>query len=189
MSRASRVPSQLRSIARQGLAEFGDRLRRVEHAELRRDEADVGDVLIPLLGRQWSGAEPAVGSQEAVDLGDVDPAQQVRIARPDRPGRQGRCPARCRGRPDTGDGAFGDVDRAERGGGEELARPLEPAPRVAAVAGVPGDTGHRQRVQGLQHEGAAGRRRTSLHRRGPCGSPHLRGTTRPRAVKMVVSGA
>ena len=55
---------------------------------------------------------------------------------------------------DAGDAALGDVDRAERRRREEMAGPLQSAPRIAAVARVRGDTGHRQRVQRLQHEGA-----------------------------------
>ena len=42
---------------------------------------------------------------------------------------------------------------AEHGGGQEPGRPLQAAEGVAAERGVVGDTGHRQRVQGLQHEG------------------------------------
>ena len=94
-----------------------------------------------------------MGAQEAVDLGDVDPAQQVWVVGAVRAAVGGGAVDGAMNGADAGDGAFGDVDRPEGGGGEELAGPLQAAPRIAAVAGVPGDAGHRQRVKGLQHEG------------------------------------
>ena len=41
---------------------------------------------------------------------------------------------------------------AERGDGQEVAGALQPSPRVAPVAGVVGDAGHRQRVHRLQQQ-------------------------------------
>ena len=50
------------------------------------------------------------------------------------------------------DGLLGLRRRPERGGGQEVGGALEPAPGVAAIVGVVGDTGHRQRVQRLEQQ-------------------------------------
>ena len=85
-------------------------------------------------------------AQEAVGFGDMDPGQQVRV------GRRVRAAAR-RGagdplvdRPDSRDRVAGVVGPAEGGDGQEVAGPLQPPPRVAAVSRVPGHRGHGQRM-------------------------------------------
>lgn len=52
------------------------------------------------------------------------------------------------------DGALRVVGGAERGGREEGARPLQPAPRVTAVVGVLRDRDHGLRVQRLEQQRA-----------------------------------
>ena len=93
-----------------------------------------------------------MSSQEAVDLGDVHPLQQVRIRRLVGPA-VGCDPAH----PTVDaahlvDGALRIVGRTERRHRQECARPRQPAPRVTAVVGVLGHAGHRQRVQRLQQQ-------------------------------------
>jgi hypothetical protein len=50
------------------------------------------------------------------------------------------------------DGALCVGGRAECRHREERTGPLQPAPRIAAVVGVLGDAGHRQRVKRLQQQ-------------------------------------
>jgi hypothetical protein len=82
----------------------------------------------------------------------VYPAEQVRVVRPVRPTVVvGPCYVPVN-KPDVINGALRVVGGAERGGGEEGTRPLQPAPRIGAVIGVLRDRDHGPRVQRLQQQ-------------------------------------
>ena len=95
-----------------------------------------------------------VRPQEAVDLGDVHPAQQRRVAREVRDPVGRDAPDPLVHPADLVDRGGRVVDGGERRHREERAGPGQPAPRVAAVARVRRDRRHRRRVQGLQEQGA-----------------------------------
>ena len=153
LSRASRVarssgryPASA-SPARRASAE------QVLDAEREPDAGGVGDVAVAA-DRVERPHAVALVAAEAVGLGQVHPAEQVRVVAPARaavgvgPGDE------LMDVPDVVDGALRVVGGAERGGGEEGARPLQPAPRVAAVVGVLRHRDHRLRVQRLQQQRA-----------------------------------
>ena len=118
----------------------------------RATTAGLGDVLVAVGSLERVVAVVRVGGEEAVDLGEVHPPQQVRVERRVRPAVGG----------DTVDvlvDAADDVDRplrlggrTERGRGDEVGGALQPTPRVVPVVAVLGDAGHRQRVQRLQQQ-------------------------------------
>jgi hypothetical protein len=126
------------------------------------------------------GAEPGVGAQEAVRLGDVHPGQQVRVRGGVRP-PVGRDPGDALvDRPDPRDRLPRVVGPAERRSGEKVTGPLQPAPRVAAVIRVLRHGGHGQRVQQLQQQGPDpanehGRIPVNLADRPVLGEPALAG--------------
>ena len=64
----------------QGLPQLGDGRRRVEHAESHCRHSGLLHVAVGLLIGQRRLAEGLVRSQERVDLGDVHPPQQARVA-------------------------------------------------------------------------------------------------------------
>lgn len=93
-----------------------------------------------------------MGEQEAVDLGDMDPLEQVRVVGPVRsavgchafdPAVDAADPVHCTLRVGGG---------AEGGHGQEGAGALQASPRIAAIVGVFSDSSHRQWVQGLQQQ-------------------------------------
>ncbi|UUZ60107.1 hypothetical protein LP418_03820 [Nocardioides sp. B-3] len=101
-----------------------------------------------------AGAVRLVREQEAVDLGRVHPRREVRV------GRGIGSAVRHRPGHPLVDGAYGAhrllgvLGGAEGGDREEVARARQPAPHVAAVAGVVGDRLHRGRVHGLEQDRA-----------------------------------
>ena len=147
-----RGAGQLGAVGLQGRLQLGDGHRRVEDPQPGRHDRGLGDVPVGLGGGQRPGTEPLVGDEEAVDLGDVDPAQQVGVARGVRPSVGGGPTDPLVDGADPGDDRLGVLDGAERGGREEGAGALQPAPRVALVARVGGHPGHGQRVQRLHEQ-------------------------------------
>ena len=119
----------------------------------------------------WSsgcGPEPPVGEQEALDLGDVHPLEQVRVVRVVRRAVRHRAVHPVVDRAHDVDRLLRVVGGAERRDREVAAGARQPAPHVAAVAGVLGDRGHRLRLQGLQQHGpdpADEHRRVAVHDR------------------------
>ena len=97
-----------------------------------------------------AGRRSAGGGEEAVDLGDVHPLQEVRVGggvrRPVRHGADDPLVDRA----DDVDRLLGVLGGAEGRHREEPAGAREPAPDVAAVAGVLSHRRHRLRVERLQ---------------------------------------
>ena len=125
---------------------------RVDDSERSRHDGGVGDVLVAFGADQRSVAVAVVGSQEAVEFGDVHPLEQMWIVRRVRL-------ATLRGTHDVPVDSMDPVDcslglrrRSETGGRQEIGGPLETPPGIAAVVGVLCDTGHRQRVQRLEQQ-------------------------------------
>jgi predicted PurR-regulated permease PerM len=125
---------------------------RIDDAERCRHDPRVRDVPVTLVADQRSFAIPVVGGEEAVELSEVHPFQQMRIV-------GGIGCAAGRGPFDAPvdaahpiDGSLGLRRRPERGGCEEVGGALQASPRVTAVVGVLGDSGHRQRVQRLEQQ-------------------------------------
>ena len=146
--------AELGSIVREQGLQLGHRLRRVDHAELGGHEAGLPDVGVGVLVGQRLGPEVAVAGQEAVDLGGVDPAQQVGVVGAVLlAARRGSSDPAVDG-PDDRDAPLGVGDRSVRGGGQEPAGPVQPAPRVTAKPGVLAHPEHRHRMQRLQQQGA-----------------------------------
>ena len=147
-------PAQLRPVLADPVRELSLGAGRVGYPELHGDPGHVGDVPVAARLVQRLGPEPGVRAQEAVRLRDMHPGQQVRI--------RGRIGTAVRGGP--GDPAMDGPDPlgrrlrvagpAERGDGEEVAGPLQPSPRVAAVARMRVHARHGQRVQRLEQQGA-----------------------------------
>ena len=164
--RAAAVEASSGRYVGQCLVELGHGLGHVGSAQRPRHHGGLGDVLVAACGVERFGSVAVVGSQEAVDLGDVHPAEQVRVGRLVRSpvGRDTRDPAVHRS--DDPDRAVGVLDRAERGLGEERAGALQASPGVALEAGVLVDGRHRQRVQRLQEQRADAadeHRRVTVH--------------------------
>ena len=82
----------------QAVVELSDGLRWVEHAQLFGHPAGLAHVVVGLVGIESSRAEGLVAGQEAVDLGRVNPRQQMRIVGPvgHAAGRRARGPDRAR---------------------------------------------------------------------------------------------
>ena len=165
---ASRACAVTRSSGRNASStrELGLGRRRVEDPEPAGDLGGLGDVLVAagLVERQPTVG--LVGAQEAVDLRDVDPHQQVRVGGGVRRAVVERAGDAVVDRADGVDRLLRVVGGAERGDREEAAGAGEPAPHVAAVARVLGHGGHRRRVQGLeQHrpDAADEHRRVAVH--------------------------
>ncbi len=92
------------------------------------------------------------GRQEAVDLGDVDPQQQVGIV-----GGVGSTVRGDAGHPIVNaahrlDPPFGRRRVPVGGGPDESTGAMQPTPGVVTVVGVVGDPGHGQRVQCLDEQ-------------------------------------
>ena len=87
-------------------------------------------------------------------LGDVHPAQEVRVARAVGAGPRESLPAHpLVDAADVLDRRLGVLDRSEGRRREEVGGALEAPPRVAAVAAVPGDSRHGERVERLEQQG------------------------------------
>lgn len=121
-------------------------------AQRSSDHRCVGDVPISLGTDQRRLPVPVVSSQEAVELSDVHPGQEVRVI-----GRKGPS-VRCNTHHALVD-AVDDVDglarfarRPERRRRQEVSSALQAAPRVVAVVGELSDAGHRQGMQRLEQE-------------------------------------
>ena len=124
----------------------------VDHPECSGDDRRVGDVLVAIGADERLGAVAIMGGEEAIELGDVYPLEQMRIVccvglavR-----RNAFHPAMHAMHPI--DGALGLRRGAEGGGGEEVGSALESPPRIVTVVGVLCHAGHRQRVQGLEEQ-------------------------------------
>ena len=128
--------------------------RRVGYAECPCDTGGIGHIPVAAALVEGVGAVELMGEQEAVDLGDVHPFQEVRVRGAVRPAVGGD-PV------DTLVDPAHPVHRALRVGGgaerrhrEERTGALQPAPRITAVVGVLGDARHRQRVKRLEQQRA-----------------------------------
>jgi hypothetical protein len=124
------------------------------HPEFLRDQRRFRHVAVAPGLVERTGAVTLVSAQEAVDLRDVHPLEQVGVIGPVRLSLRRRAAHAPVYRPHHRDGALGVVGRAERRHGEERAGALEPAPRVPAVPRVGGHRRHRRGVQRLQQERA-----------------------------------
>ncbi len=123
---------------------------RVDDAEPGGGDPRLGDVDVGLRVRQGVVTEGLVAAQERVDLGDVHPPEQMRVTSAVGPAAVVLAAHPLVDRADRRDGLLGVLDRAEGRRREVVARALQPAPRVALVAAVAGDPGHRHRVQHLR---------------------------------------
>ena len=135
---------------------------RVGHPQGQRDAGGVGDVTVTADGIERPRAVALVAAEEAVGLGHMDPAKEMRIVRPVRSAVRvgpGYVPMDT---PDVVDGALRVLGRAVRGGRQEGTRPLQPTPRVVAVIGVLRDRDHGPRVQRLEQQ----REKTADEHRG-----------------------
>ena len=98
-----------------------------------------------------------------MDLGDVHPLQEVRVGGRRTACRRAWCRRRARGWPaPTSTACCASLGGAEGGDRQEAAGAGEPAPDVAAVAGVLRHRGHRLRLQGLEQDGPEA---SDVHRR------------------------
>ena len=109
-------------------------------------------VAVAITPVEWLLAESSVGIEEAVNLGNVHPAQQVRIVRVIPTTITCDAVDERVHVADAVDRSLCFFGRAERGDGEEVSRALESAPRIVAVIGVLGDPGHGERVQRLNEQ-------------------------------------
>jgi glycosyl transferase family 87 len=137
---------QLRPVSGQPFGELRTGARRVDDAERFGDARRIEDVRIPLGGVEPTRAIALISPQEAVDFGDMNPAEQMRVGSVVRPavGRHATNP--LMNRPDAGDHIFRVSGGTERGDRQKRAGALQPAKRVAAVARVRGHPGHRDRM-------------------------------------------
>ena len=131
----------------------GNRSRRLHDAERPADHGHVGDVVVALGAVERALPEPTVGGEEAVDLRDVDPGQQVGVVGGVAPAVGGDAHHTTVHGPHLGAGRLGLLDRPVGRAGEEVGGALEAAPGVAAEVGVLGHPGHRQGVEALQQHG------------------------------------
>jgi len=148
--RTPQLGPEICQVVAQGL--FG--LRRCVHPERSGDDRGVGHVAIAVGADQRLLSVPVVNTEEAVELGDVHPQQQVRIV-----GRV-RLPVGRR----AGHSLVHPVDHIDRplrlGGGpecrgrEEVGGALQATPGIAAVVGVLGNPRHRQGMQRLEEQRA-----------------------------------
>jgi hypothetical protein len=128
-------------------AERRDRLGRSGNPERPRDDRRIAHVGVACVGGQRRCPVAVVRGEEAVDLGEVDPAEEVRIVRRVRASVIGNALDPLVHPAHDGHGPLGLLRRPERGGGEEVGRALEPPPRIGPVVAELGDTGHGQRVE------------------------------------------
>lgn len=128
-------------------------VRRVQPDQGRRP-ALLGVVAVDLrVGQRQPG--PAGGAQERLDLGDVHPAQQLRLVDPELlPGVRVGGPHPAVQPPQPGPGGLGLGRGAVDGGGDVGGRPDQPASHVGAVVAVLGHPGHGPGVQRLKVERA-----------------------------------
>ncbi len=146
--------AQLGTVGGEALAQLGLGVRDVGGTEALGDPGGLVEVGVAAVLVEGGAAVDGVCPEEAVDLGDVDPAQQVRVG-----GGVRRAVGHLAGHPAV-DRAH-DVDRllgvllvTEGRHGEEATGAVEATPHVTAVAGVLRDRPHRRRVQRLQEQGA-----------------------------------
>ena len=153
--------------------------RRIDDAECFRDPGGIGDITVTSALVEWLRTVALMREQEAVDLRDVHPLQQVGVGRVIGPTVQGDATHALVDAAHPVDRTLGVAGGAERRHGEERAGALQSAPGITPIVGVLGDARHRQRMQGLQKQRAQTadehRRvgvhptngRSSLNQRGP----------------------
>ncbi len=95
-----------------------------------------------------------VRGQEAVDLGEMHPTQQLGIVRRIRSTVGRDTPHTLVHRAHAATRRLRLIGRAVGGGGEEVGGALEPTPGIVAVVGVRRDTCHGERMQALEQQGA-----------------------------------
>ncbi len=103
-----------------------------------------------------------MGAQEAVDLGDVHPAQQVRVRGAVGLTVGGRAAHRLVDGSHPVTGFLRASGRPVGGDGQEGTGPLQPSPRISAEPRMPGHGGHGQRMERLEQQG----RQTADEHRG-----------------------
>ena len=144
--------TQLGSVPSDPIAKRHLGLGGIDHTERSRHHRGVGDVLVALVADQRMFAVTIVRGEEAVEFGDVNPLEQVRVVRlvPATVGSDAR---------DAFVHSVHGVDgtlrlrrRTERGRRQEVGRALQSPPRIGAVVGMLGDTGHGERMQRLQQQ-------------------------------------
>ena len=145
-------PLQLRPVGTELIAQRAFRLWWCRHTELTRDECGLRHVLVAVRTLERMIAVVRVGGEEAVDLGEVHPPEQMGIERRVRPAVGRDALDVLVDAADDPDRALGLGGRTERGRGDEVGRALQPAPRVVPVVAVLGDACHRQWVQRLQQQ-------------------------------------
>ena len=121
---------ELGTVACQRGVELRRGRRQVGGAQPLGDEGRLRDVRVGLGRGQRLDGVALVRGEEAVGLGDVDPAQEVRVGGAVGPTAVVATPHPLVDRADPGDGGLGVLDRAERRRREEVGRPLEAPPRV-----------------------------------------------------------
>lgn len=127
-------------------------LRWVLGTERPSDHGGVGNVPVAFTVDQWLLSVSVVGSEETVQLGNVDPRQQVWVV--------GRVGPPVTSGPDNVlvhtvdhvDSGLGLRCRSERRGCQEISRALQAPPRVAPIVGELGDSRHCERVQRLEEQ-------------------------------------
>ena len=147
-----RGAAQLGAVGRQDPAQLVLGRGRVDDAEVAGGDGGLGDVLVTLGPDQRPVAVAVVGHEEAVDLGRVHPAEQVRVVGGVRRAvghRAGDRLVRALHRPDDLEGVLLGAEGRHRDVGRDLG---QAAPHVAAVARVVGHPLHRGGVQRLQHD-------------------------------------
>ena len=122
------------------------------YAECPCDPRGVGNVCIAVGLVEGLFTESLVCHEEAVDLGHVNPAKEVRIVRRIGTPVGGRARDAVVHGPHTGNRFFGGAGGSEGGGREKIGSALKPAPWVVAVVGVHRHTGHREGMQRLQEK-------------------------------------
>ena len=120
---------QLGAVALDDLLELGDRGRQVGRAEPRGRHVGLLDEEIGLGGVQGLAAVGLERLQERPDLGDVHPAQQVRVVSGVRPAELILAAHPPVHRPHVRDGVLGVGHGAERGDREVVAGALQASPR------------------------------------------------------------
>jgi len=145
---------KLISITIDHCGEFGLRKRGVVDPKGFADDGHVGHILIGLILRQAHLSIALVGGQETVDLGDVDPTEQVRIVGP----------VQAAVRKYTGHTRVNAPDEVKRivclggrskdGVAQEVTGSLQAPERVMVVVTVLSHRVHRIGVQRLKEQGA-----------------------------------
>ena len=165
-----RRPPQLGDELGELAAQVANSPGRADDAELGGDHGGIAHVLVQLRPVEGAGAEALIHGEEAVDLGEVDPAEQVRIVGVVRPAVRRRAVHPAMDPPDGLDRPRGPVPRCRR----SWSRGTAPCAAVDPT-GRPGSRSGRRRRPWPEGGGSAGgapawRRRTWRRRRGPAGS-------------------